>query len=153
MILGNGFALNIVDHIIDGVLDHGRVIGDGEEISEACDFSGIILLVDALQDGVDLIESGGGAEVDLCIVEGLLLICADFFGLQSLKDAHGDLIVVGEDPLGVLDGVDGVGVEPVDEELMALCAAPAGVVSGFDLSDLSVGPAVFLQNFKEEYLL
>ena len=152
VILGNRLALNIVDHIIDGVLDHGRVIGDREEITEACDFTGIILLVDALQDGVDLVEAGRCAEVDLCIVEGLLLICADLFGLQSLEDAHGDLIVVGEDPLGVFDGVDGVGVESVDEELVALCAAPAGVVGGFDLSDLGIGPAVLFQDLEESFV-
>ena len=77
--------------------------------------------------------------------ESVLLLGVDLGALQRLQDAHGDLVVVGEDPLGGGDVLNSAGIQPVDEQLLALAAAPAGVVGGLDGSDLLLGPAILLQ--------
>ena len=105
--------------------------------------------MDALQDAVDLVQAGGGGQVDAGVQEGFLLRVVDVGALQSLEDAHGDLVVMREDPLGRVDFLDSGGLEPLGEELLAFAAAPAGVCSGLDGVDLLLSPAVLQQSGEE----
>ena len=149
MILGDGTALDVGDHVIHGSLDHRGIVSNGEQIGQLGNLSGVILLMDALQHGVDLVQTGGGAQMHTGVQEGILLLGVDLGALQRLQDAHGDLVVVGEDPLGGGDVLNSAGIQPVDEQLLALAAAPAGVVGGLDGSDLLLGPAILLQHAEE----
>ena len=86
--------------------------------------------------------------------EGFLLGFVDVGTLQSFQNAHGDLIVVGEDVLGRGDLVHSGGFQPLGEELLALGAAPAGVGGGWPIrrpDDKVTSPCVALSYRRKSF--
>ena len=103
----------------------------------------------ALQHLIHLAQTGGGADGVNSLQEGVLLGLLDLGAAQGLQDAHADLIVVSEDIVIVGQLLHGLGVDPVDEQLLAGGAAPTGGGGVLDGGQLLLSPAVGGQGLGE----
>ena len=59
VILFDLFAVQVLNHNLDGFLDHGRIIGDGEQVI-SFRFGDCLMLI--LQDSINLSKSGGAGK-------------------------------------------------------------------------------------------